>query len=115
MEDTKNILVEKKIIKTKEGKLPKAFDHANLTTLFLNQFVTWDEFHRRVIPRSDYVFMLNTYKDHIMNSSCNNNGKLDVLKRMYSRKKITLTRCKYIDEFRICLSVADMTPVIDGV
>ena len=44
-----------------------------------------------------------------------NNGKLDVLKRMYSRETVTLKTCKYIDEVRICLCVSDMTPVIDGV
>ena len=66
MEDAQNILVEKKIIKTKEGKSPKVFDPANLTNLFVDQFVTWDKVHRKVIPRYDYVYVRNRYKDHIM-------------------------------------------------
>ena len=66
VEDTQNILVEKKIIKTIEGKLPKEFDPANLTNLFVHQFVTWDEVYRKVIPRSDYVYLCNPCKDHIM-------------------------------------------------
>ena len=40
--DAQNILVEKKIIETKEGKLPKEFDPNNLTNLFVDQFFTWD-------------------------------------------------------------------------
>ena len=67
MEDAHNILVEKKIIKTKEGKLPNEFDSANLTNLFVDKFVTWDEVHRKVIPGSDEGCVRNRYKDHIMN------------------------------------------------
>ena len=36
----KKILVENNIIKTIEGKLPKDFGSANLTNLFIDQFVT---------------------------------------------------------------------------
>ena len=64
--DAQNILVEKKIFETKEGKLPKEFGPANLTNLFVDQFVTWDEVHRKVIPGSNYVYLRNRYKDHIM-------------------------------------------------
>ena len=64
--DARNFLVKKKIIETKEDKLPKYFDTANLTNLFVDQFVTWDEVHRKVIPRSNYVYLRNRYKDHIM-------------------------------------------------
>ena len=115
VEYAQNILVEKKIIKTKEDKLPKDFDPANLTNLFVDQFVTWDEVHRKVIPGSDYVYLLNWYKDHIMKFPRKNNGKFDVLNRTYSREKVTLTKCKYIYEVRLCLGVADVNPVIDGV
>ena len=66
VEDAHNILVEKKIIKTKKGKLPKEFDPASLTNSFVDQFVTWDEVHRKVIPGSNYVYLRNWYKDHIM-------------------------------------------------
>ena len=38
--DARNILVEKKIVEMKEGKLPKEFDPANLTNLFVDQFGT---------------------------------------------------------------------------
>ena len=63
---TQNILVENKIFETKEGKLPKKLDSANLNNLFVDQFFTWDEVHRKVIPRSNYVYLRNRYKDHIM-------------------------------------------------
>ena len=105
MEEAQNIIVEKKIIKTKEGKLPKEFDPANLTNLFVDQFVTWDEVHRKVIPGSDYVYVRNQYKDHIMKFQRKNNGKFDVLNRTYSREKVTLTKCKYTDEVLLCLGV----------
>ena len=62
VQDTQNMLVEKKIIKTKESKLPKEFDPANLTNLFVDQFVTWDKVHRKVIPRSYYVYLRNRFK-----------------------------------------------------
>ena len=61
VQDTQNILVKKKIIKTKEGKLLKEFDPANLTNLFVDQFVTWDEVNRKVIPVSEYVYLRNRY------------------------------------------------------
>ena len=86
-----------------------------MTNLFVDQFVTWDEVHRKVIPRSDEGCVRNQYKYHIMKSPLKNNGKFDVLNRTYSREKITLKKCKYIDEVRLCLGVADVTPVIDGV
>ena len=54
------------MIKKKEGKLPKEFDPANLTNLFVDQFVTWDEVHRKVIPGSDERCVCNWYKYHIM-------------------------------------------------
>ena len=44
-----------------------------------------------------------------------NNGKFDVLNMTYSREKVTQTKCKYTDEVCLCLGVADVTPVIDGV
>ena len=66
VEDAQNILVKKKIIKTREFKLPKYFDPANLTNLIVDKFVTWDEVHRKVIPGSDYVYLRNRYKDHTM-------------------------------------------------
>ena len=114
MEYAQNILVEKKIIKRKEVKLPKKFDPANLNNLFVDKFVTWDEFHRKVIPGSDYVYVCNRYKDHIMKFPRKNNGKFDVLNRTYSREKVTLTKCKYIDEVHLCLGVAGATLAIDG-
>ena len=115
MQDTQNILVEKKIIKTKESKLPKEFDPANLNDLFVDQFVTWDEVHRKVIPRSYYVYLGNRFKYHIMKFPLKNNGKFDVLNRTYSREKVTLKKCKYIDEVRLSLGIADVTPIFDSV
>ena len=109
------MLVEKKIIKIKVSKLPKEFDPTNLNNLFVDQFVTWDEVHRKVIPRSYYVYIRNRFKYHIMKFPLKNNGKFDVLNRTYSREKVTLKKCKYIDEVSMCLGVADVTPIVDSV
>ena len=65
-QEAKIMLVQKKIIKTKEGKLPKEFDPTNLNNLFVDQFVTWDEVHMKVIHRSNYVYIRIWYNDHIM-------------------------------------------------
>ena len=83
--DARNILVEKKIIKTKEDNVPKEFDPANLTNLFVDTFVTWDEVHSKVIPGSDYGCVRTPYNDHIMKLPHDNNGKLDVSKSTHSR------------------------------
>ena len=61
VQDAQKIIVIKKIIKTKESKLPKEFDPTNLTNLFVDQFVTWDEVNMKVIPISDYVYLRNRY------------------------------------------------------
>ena len=78
--------MKNKIIETKEGKLPKYFDPADLTDLFVDQFVTCDEFHRKGIPGSDYGYVRTLYKDHIMKFPGDDNGKLDISKWMYSRE-----------------------------
>ena len=115
MRDARNIPVENKIIRKKEDKSPKEFEPANLNSLFVDQFVTWGEVHRKVMPGSDdgYVRILSKY--HIMKFPRDVNGKLDVLTEMYSREKVTLTKCKYTHEFHLCLGAAFVTPVIDGV
>ena len=87
--DARNFLVKKKIIETKEDKLPKYFDTANLTNLFVDQFVTWYEVHRKVVPGYNDGYVCTPYKDHTMNFPRNNNGKLDVSNRTYSREKVT--------------------------
>ena len=76
--DSQNILVEKNIIETKEGKLPKEFDPANSTNLFVDWFFTWDEVNRKVIPGSDYCYVRTLYRDHTMKFPRDVNGKLDV-------------------------------------
>ena len=103
------------MIEMKEGKLPKEFDSANMNNLFVDQFVTWDEIHRKVIPVSDDGYIPNPYKNNIMKFPRNNNGKLDVSDGTYSRDKVTLTKCKYTEEVRLCLGASFVTPVIDGV
>ena len=113
--DAQDILVGKKTIKTKEGKLLKYFDPTNLTNLFVDKFVTWYEVHRKIIPGSDDGYICTMYKDHIMNFPRDNNGKLDVSNGTYSREKVTFTKCKYTDEVRLCLGVSSVTPVIDVV
>ena len=83
VEDAHTIIVENKIIKTKEGKLTKEFDPDNLTNLFVDKFFTWDEFHRKVIPGSNYFYLRNRYKDHIMKFPLKNNGDFDILNMAY--------------------------------
>ena len=83
VQDTQNMLVEKEIIKTKESKLPKEFDPANLNNLFVDQFVTWDELHSKVMPVSDDGFVHTPYKDHITKFPHNVNMKLEVSNRKY--------------------------------
>ena len=83
--DTQNILVEKKIIKTNEVKLPKQFDPANLTKLFVDQFVTCDEVHSEVITGYGYGYVRTPSKDHIMKFPRYDNGNLDVSNGTYSR------------------------------
>ena len=100
----KQILVERKIIKTKEGKLPKHFDPASLDNLFVDQFVTWDEVHRKVITISDDGYVQNTYKNNIMKFPRKDNGKLEVSNGTYSREKLTLKKYKYMDFF-VCVWV----------
>ena len=87
--DARNLLVEKKIIETKEVKLPKEFDPANLTHLFVDKFVTLVEFHWKVIPGSDDGYIHTPYKDNIMKFPRENNGKLGISKGSYSREKVT--------------------------
>ena len=80
-----SILFEKRMIKTKESKLPKYFDPANLTHLFVDQFVTWFEVHRKFIPGSNDGYVRTPYKDYTMKLPHNGNGKLDVSNGTYSR------------------------------
>ena len=115
MRDARKFPVEKRIIKTKEGKLPKEFDPNNLTNLLVDNFVTWYDVHRKVIPGYDDGYVRTLYKDHIMKLPRNNNGKLDISNEMYSREQITSTKYKYTDEVHQCLGVSFVTPVIDGV
>ena len=115
MIDAKNILVEKKIIKTKEGKLPIYFIRVNLTNLFVHQFVTWDKIYMKVIPRPYDGYECTTYKDHIMKFRHEVKEELDVSNVTYSREKVNLTKCKYIDHIRLCLGASVVTPSIDGV
>ena len=113
--EARNILVENKTIETKEGKLPKEFGPAYLTNLFVDQFVTWNEVLRIVIPGSDDGYVHTPNKDHTMKLPRDDNGKLDISKGTYSIEKEKLTKCKYTDKFRLCLIVCVVTPVIDGV
>ena len=64
--DAQSILVENKRIEMKEGKLPKDFDPANLTNLFVDQFVTWDEGNRKAMPGSYDGYARTPYKGHII-------------------------------------------------
>ena len=82
-----------------------------MTNLFVDKFVTWDEVHRKVIPGSDDGYIRTPYKDNIMDFLRDDNGKLDVSNRTYLREKVTLI--KY--EVRLCLGVAVVTPITDGV
>ena len=85
--DEQNILDEYKIIDTKEGKLPKYFDTANMTNLFVDQFVTWDEVDRKIILGSDDGYVCTPYKDHTMKFQYNDKGRLEVSNGTYSIEK----------------------------
>ena len=78
-------MFEMKIIKIKEGKLPKELYPTNLNNLFVDQFFTWDEVHSKVIPGYYDGYLRTLYKDHIMKLPCDDNGKLDVSNGTYSR------------------------------
>ena len=78
MGEARKILVEKKIIKTKEGKLPIEFYPDNLTNLFVDQFFTRDKVHMKVMPVSDDGYVRTPYKYHIMNFPRDVNVKLDI-------------------------------------
>ena len=86
-----------------------------MTNLFVDQFVTWDEVHRKVVPGSDDCYVRTPYKNKIMKFPRDDNGKLDVSNGTYSREKVTLTKYKYIDIGHIFLGVSVLTPVICGV
>ena len=86
-----------------------------MTNLFVDQFVKLDEVHRKIIPGSDDGYKQTLYKDHIMKLPRDKNGKLGVSNGAYSREKLTLTKCKYTYEFHMCLGVAFVTHIIDGV
>ena len=111
---TQNILVENKIFETKEGKLPKKLDSANLNNLFVDQFVTWDKVHRKFIPEYDYWYVHTTYKNHILKFQRKFNGKFYVSKELSSRERVTLTKCKHTDKVRLCLGV-DVTTYVNDV
>ena len=91
------------------------FDPINLTSLFVNQFFTWDELYRKFLPGSDDGFVRTRYMYQIMKFPRQNNGELDVSNKTYSREKVTLKNWRYTDEVRLCLGVSVMTPVIDCV
>ena len=67
----------------KEGELPKQFDPAIQTQLFLNKFFIWDEVHRQVIPGYDNGYVRTPYKDHIIKFPRDDNEKLDVSNEIY--------------------------------
>ena len=66
-------------------KLPKDFDPANLTNLFVDRFLTSDKFHRNFISGSNDGYVRIPEKNNIMKLPRDNNGKLDVSNWTYSR------------------------------
>ena len=85
-----------------------------MTHYFVDQFLTWDEVHRKFIPVSGDGCVHTPYKYNIMKFPYNQNGKLEISNGTNSIEKVTLTKCNYTDEVRICLGVAVVTPVIDS-
>ena len=79
-------------LKRKKGSLPKQFDFVNLTNLFVDHFVTWDQGHRKLIPVYDDCYVRTPYKDYIMKLPRDYNGKLDVSNGTYSREKKTFDK-----------------------
>ena len=115
LEDAKKYLVKENVIKGTDSELPSEYDPAKLTSLSVDQFVTWDEVHKKVMPGSDDGYVKSPYKDHILKFPRDANGKIDLLNGSYSKEKVTVMKCKYMDEVRLCLGVAVVTPVIDSV
>ena len=95
----------------KKGKLPKQFDPVNLTNLFFDKFVTWDEVLRKIVLKYVYGCLRTPYKDHIMNFPRDVNGEGGGV----FKKKGTLMNCKYTDEVCLCLGIVVVTPFIDCV
>ena len=67
------------------------------------------------MPGYDDGYLHTTYKDHTTKFPRDINEKLVVYNGTYSREKNTLVKFKYTDKVRLCLGVAVVTPVIDGV
>ena len=53
LEDAKKYLVKENVIKGTDSELPSEYNPAKLTSLSVDQFVTWDEVHKKVMPGSD--------------------------------------------------------------
>ena len=67
------------------------------------------------MPVSDDGYVHTMYAYHIMNFLRDINGEFDVSNETCSRETFTLMKCKYTDKVCLCLGVAVVTTLIDGV
>ena len=76
------------------GIVPQEFDKDKLTCFSSDQFVTWDEVHRKVQPGTDDEGSLPiTNNDNIMKFPRDENGKLDMDNGAYSKSEVTKMNC----------------------
>ena len=69
--------------RTKHSSQKEDNRNENLTTLFVDQFVKWNEVYRKVIPGYDDVYVQILYKYRIIKLPRDDNGNLDVLNETY--------------------------------
>lgn len=90
--------------------IPDYFNPKKLTKFSTDQFVTWDETHKKVQPGTDYDGIVSDEKDFIWRFPRDEDGKIDLEHGLYSEEPVCQTKCKYTDEVRLCLGVAVVTP-----
>ena len=113
--EIRDILTQRGLITTEDVELPQEYDPDKLSSISEDQFVTWDEVHKKVQPGSDKGTLKSTVKDTVYKFPRDNFGKVDLVNGTYSDEPVSSMKCKYTDEIRLSLGVAVVTPVVDGV
>lgn len=96
--------------------LPKYYNLLYLSLLLIDQFTTWDEVHRKILPGSDgeKAFVGAANKTKATRFKRDSNGKIDE-RGTYNDDEVYTTKCKYTNEAWFSLGVAMVTPIVDGV
>jgi hypothetical protein len=80
--------------------------------LSVDRFATWDESHRKVQPGSaSEKSQAVTNRDTHFSFPRDLNGKLNLDDGKYLEEVPTSMKCKYTEEFRLCVGVAVVTPL----